>query len=249
MKEKLPMADGRLPIERRDAAVLSGPIVNRKSQIVNRTAFTLIELLVVISIMALIAAFTLPVLTAVKRQQYVKVAGAELEQVKTALWNFHDKYGVYPPCNPRSPSLNQLYYELTGVTNATIQRTLVYLTLDGASSVELNTYTGNFNVGGAINCTKAGADEEASKARSFLPSLKQNRIGQLTIAGKNLNVLITSVRGPDANFKPLGVSDLNPFCYVYPGTNNPSSYDLWVDLKIGGKTNRVCNWSTRPLIL
>jgi len=24
---------------------------------------------------------------------------------------------------------------------------------------------------------------------------------------------------------------------------NPKSYDLWIDVTVGGKTNRVCNWS------
>jgi hypothetical protein len=41
----------------------------------------------------------------------------------------------------------------------------------------------------------------------------------------------------------------NPFRYVYPGTNNPSSYDLWIDLSISGKTNRISNWTRQPQIL
>jgi hypothetical protein len=37
---------------------------------------------------------------------------------------------------------------------------------------------------------------------------------------------------------------LNPWRYVSSGpTNNPGSYDLWVDLYIGGKTYRLSNWS------
>ena len=51
------------------------------------------------------------------------------------------------------------------------------------------------------------------------------------------------MRGPDTGYKPLNVPDVNPFRYVYPGTNNPSSYDLWVQLVINGKTNLICNWS------
>ncbi len=43
--------------------------------------------------------------------------------------------------------------------------------------------------------------------------------------------------------------DLNPFRYIYPGTNNPTSYDLWIDLRISGKTNLICNWSHAPIIL
>ena len=64
-------------------------------------------------------------------------------------------------------------------------------------------------------------------------------------------VLITAVRGPDAAYMPLGpgTQDLNPFCYLYPGTNNVGSYDLWIDLRISGKTNRICNWKNTPFTL
>jgi hypothetical protein len=43
---------------------------------------------------------------------------------------------------------------------------------------------------------------------------------------------------------------LNPWRYnsSHP-TNNTGGYDLWVDLVIRGKTNRVCNWSTLPIQL
>ncbi len=41
----------------------------------------------------------------------------------------------------------------------------------------------------------------------------------------------------------MGVQDLNPWRYVCPGTNNPGSYDLWIQLSIAGKTNLICNWS------
>jgi hypothetical protein len=56
------------------------------------------------------------------------------------------------------------------------------------------------------------------------------------------------VRGPDASYEPVGVQDVNPFRYVYPGVNNPNSYDLWVQLRFGGKTNLVCNWSKTVII-
>ena len=52
----------------------------------------------------------------------------------------------------------------------------------------------------------------------------------------------------DDAYQPLKAPGLNPFRYVYPGVNNPSSYDLWVQLVIGGKTNLVCNWSRQVQI-
>jgi hypothetical protein len=60
-----------------------------------------------------------------------------------------------------------------------------------------------------------------------------------------VTLLIASVGGPDDTYKPLNnVQGLNPWRYnsSHP-TNNLNSYDLWVELKIGGKTNLICNWS------
>jgi hypothetical protein len=56
------------------------------------------------------------------------------------------------------------------------------------------------------------------------------------------------VGGPDQSYQPLAAPGINPFRYVYPGTNNPNSYDLWVQLVISGQTNLVCNWSKQVQI-
>jgi hypothetical protein len=64
-----------------------------------------------------------------------------------------------------------------------------------------------------------------------------------------VTILITSVGGPDAAYQPLGGVDLNPWRYNSSSpTNNPGSYDLWVQLSIGGKTNLICNWSKQVQI-
>jgi hypothetical protein len=31
-------------------------------------------------------------------------------------------------------------------------------------------------------------------------------------------------------------------------TNNTTSFDLWIQLKIGNKTNLVCNWSKQAQV-
>ena len=234
------------------------PAPSRHASRVTRHAFTLIELLVVIAIMAIIAAFILPVTGAIKRQQYLKTARAEMDQIATALDNYKAKYGAYPPSNPNlSPLYNMLYYELSGVTHNTANSS--YTTLDSACTIPDGSSgpgystafsAGGSSIGGIINCTKGGA-EDGTIAKNFLPSLKQNRYGTSLTPVNNVPItnLVTSVRGPDANYKPLGIPDVNPFRYLYPGTNNPSSYDLWIDLQISGKTNRISNWSTKPQIL
>ena len=49
---------------------------------------------------------------------------------------------------------------------------------------------------------------------------------------------------------PVVYGDINPFRYVSSNpTNNTSTFDLWVDVIVGGKTNRISNWSDKPEIV
>jgi prepilin-type N-terminal cleavage/methylation domain-containing protein len=213
-----------------------------------RRAFTLIELLVVISIIGILAGFAFGVLGSAKRNQYIKAAGAELQQIESALENYKAKYGSYPPGNAANPMLSQLYYELVGVTNV-LGATPSFQTLDGSSSITAADYLAAFGVGGVINCSK-GSGEDAAIAKIFLSGLKQNQFNTyVTNNGVRTTMLITSAGGPDPNYQPLNAPGLNPFRYVYPGVNNPNSYDLWIDLSIKGKTNRISNWSRSVQLL
>ena len=106
-------------------------------------------------------------------------------------------------------------------------------------------------MGGVENCTQGGGEDGIS-AKDFLPSLKQNQINNYV--SNNLvyptTMIVTSVGGPDDAYRPLGASALNPFRYNSTNpTNNPGSYDLWIDLRISGKTNRISNWSRQVQIL
>ena len=225
----------------------------------NARGFTLIELLVVISIIGVLAGFTIPVLMSVKRQQYIKVARAELEQLQTALENYKAKYGVYPPSNQNLASstyqpalLSQLYYELSGVTRTTIGGVDYYVTLDGSAQIAETDVPKAYGVGGFINATK-GTGEDAAPAQNFLSGLKANQLNSFItngppVTGIRTTELVTAVGGPDQTYQPLGGAGINPFRYLYPGTNNPGSYDLWVQLVIRGKTNLICNWSKQVLI-
>ena len=64
-----------------------------------------------------------------------------------------------------------------------------------------------------------------------------------------VNLLIGSVGGPDTTYQPLGQQDLNPWRYNSSNpTNNPGSYDLWIQLSIAGQTNLICNWTKQVQI-
>jgi len=240
-------------------------IQNSKFKIQDSAAFTLIELLVVISIIAVLAAFTIPVMKSLKKQQYIKNAQAEMQQLETALDNYKAKYGSYPPGNGNNNTyylpandrsqFSQLYYELFGVTHTN----QAYTTLDGASTLTEAQYLAAYGVGGVVN-TSMGGGEDAASAKNFLSGLSAKELFyNVTNRSAPTTMLVTSVGGPDPNYQPLSpvgvnIPGLNPFRYVYPGVNNPGSYDLWVQLSIGSSftgvnaftvTNKylVCNWS------
>ena len=221
-------------------------------------AFTLIELLAVIAIIGVLAGFIIGGLGAAKKRQNITTATAELKFIEDALESYKLKYGSYPPGNQLSPSsvlpnpsmLPPLFYELSGLTLGGS----LYTTLDGAAKIQVTgspySYLKNFNLTGALNLSH-GNGEDAKGAENFLPNLKSTMVGFAgtpsigSAAITTLRVLVTSVRGPDIGWQPLGFQDVNPFQYVYPGTNNPGSYDLWVELHISGKTYIIGNWTAK----
>jgi len=257
-KQKLPIvhppqgyggrADCRLSIKKQRVIVFPGSIVNRKSQIVNVRAFTLVELLVVIGIIAVLAALILPVAAAVKRQAYLHTAQTEMAQLETAIDRYKSAYGFYPPGSVNGPLTNQLYFELLGTTNSDVNNG-VFNTLDNSAQISrVNGDLNNtFGVSGIMNCSKPGADESSPRGQNFLPDLKPGQVATLYTNGNDVvKILVSSDNGPDGDYQPVGVTGINPWRYNSSNpTNNPGSYDLWIQLAIAAKTNLICNWTTQ----
>jgi prepilin-type N-terminal cleavage/methylation domain-containing protein len=221
-------------------------------------AFTLIELLTVIAIIGVLAALILPVAGAVKKQSMIRTAQAEMAQLETAIDRYKSAYGFYPPDNPGNPLVNQLYFELLGTTNT--DSTPTFQSLDdptikltgGLSPSQLNNAI-SLNVNGFMNCSKSGSGEDAQTAQNFLPGLKLHQVVVYTNNSPTntipIKIIITSVGGPDRTYQPLNGLDLNPWRYNSSSpTNNPGSYELWVQLVIAGKTNLICNWNKQVQI-
>jgi prepilin-type N-terminal cleavage/methylation domain-containing protein len=213
--------------------------------------FTLIELLIVIGIIAILASLTFPALNAVKKTQIRTRARGELFQLETAIHTYKDKYGHYPPDSGAPYLVNQLYYELLGTTNIPGPSPL-YRTLDGSAQISadpttLATIFGP-NVSGFINCNRATGTDEAATAVSFLKGLKPNQF-LATTAGCTL--LGTSLEGPATQMRQdASGRKINPWRYNSSNPRyNPKSFDLWMDVMVGGKTNRICNWSETPLVV
>ncbi len=213
-------------------------------------AFTLIELLVVISIMGLLAALILPTMGALKAKATVARTQTELAQMATAIDAYKAGKGFYPPDNPGNFMVNPLYFELAGtvLTNNGSR----YQTLDGTARLPVKQVPSTFGVSGFLNCSKGGGDADAPVAASFLKGLNPKQVGELTTAidqNTDIKLLVASVGWPERwPTQPVpGRPGLNPWRYVSTNpTNNPNTYDLWVDIIVQGKTNRVSNWSDKP---
>ena len=222
-------------------------------------AFTLIELIVVIAIIALLAAMIIPIAGAVNARKQISVAQTQLKGIELAIEGYKTKLGYYPPDNPTGFVTNQLYFELMGTTNNGVGKTQgpdLWVTMDGSAQIGTTT-TPNINaifgVSGFNNTsTRSHSDDSGSAAQSFLNNLTPNQVGLIDPSNPNIKILVCTVVWPlDKTPPPIaGNPPLNPWRYnsSHP-TNNTASYDLWVDLVIRGKTNRVSNWSTQPIKL
>lgn len=211
-------------------------------------AFTLIELLVVIAIVGILAALIFPATKAIKEKSTRNRARGELQQVELAINSYAAKLGHFPPDNPSDTTtwVNQLYYELVGTT---LVANTAYVTSGEAGSITNNgtdfqAFFGTpLKVGGFVNATKGGG-EDSPVAKAYLTGLKPTTYLLVQQGGVRGMVLGTTVKGP-VMLTDGGDKTINPFRYSISGPNrrNPESFDLWVDILIGGKTNRISNWS------
>jgi len=221
-----------------------------------RRAFTLIELLIVISVIVLLAGLTFPAVRAARLSVMRSRARSEMSQIETAIERYKDRLGFYPPdnpipaVNPNNWAMNQLYYELLGTTNIGTAAAPIYLTLDGSAQVKASDFSSAFgpSVTGFMNCARATRGDDPVNAMSFLTDLKPGQRMVLTNkTGDPLcTILVCGLEGPQA----LSSGGVNPWRYNSSSPRyNTKSFDLWIDVIAGNKTNRICNWSDKPIIV
>jgi len=218
-------------------------------------AFTLIELLVVIAIAVIIASLIITAGNAMVRKSNLQRAESERDQLETAIDAYKAKYGFYPPGNASGNGLtNQLFYELLGTQPATNSGsgTGGFATLDSGNYIAGLAVQAAFGVNTFMNCNK-GSGDDAIPAKTFLAGLKAGEIASNSVPSGAYTFIVTAANS-DSVYTPMpGVYSLagrpaNPWRYVCPGTNNPNSYDLWVQVFVGNKTNLICNWASQPEI-
>ncbi len=247
-------ACGTPPASSRQGTTDRRPRVTARATGNTPRGFSLIELLVVIGVIVLLASLSFPVMNSVQRAQTLHRARGELTQIETAIELYKTKLGFYPPDNPRNPpnwTINQLYYELLGTTPATVGGQPGYRTLDGSARFVSQCLRGSFGSGtgvaGFMNCAKPGAGDDAPNAVKFLTGLRPGQFLEVTtpVASTVLGSAVGGVpvfRGPTGEITPYGYNCSSP-------KHNPKSFDLWIDIIAGGKTNRISNWSEKAIIV
>ena len=216
----------------------------------NEKAFTLIELLVVIAIIGLLAGLVVAIGGPALRNARLKRASVELKSLETIIEEYKQKKGFYPPDNPKSSDTNQLFYELSGTIyrpGATPPDSATFQTVSGIGGVlDKNTLNTWFNTDGFVNSTQ-DQNENPVFSQSFSPG----QYAEVSSSpNKIVELLVCPVPGPNMVKNLNTGAELNPWNYNSSNpTNNPNSFDLWVDVSIGNKTNRICNWSTTPIVL
>ncbi|MCX8092101.1 MAG: hypothetical protein N3I86_14405, partial [Verrucomicrobiae bacterium] len=81
--------------------------------------------------------------------------------------------------------------------------------------------------------------------------LPPSQVATYRVGNSEVALLVCSIPWPEEHGVLIaGHPRLNPWRYnsSHP-TNNPGGYDLWVDLVLAGKTNRISNWSEQPQII
>ena len=197
-------------------------------------AFTLIELLVVIAIIAILAGLIGQVMGPATVKAVKSVAVAQQTQVESAIREYRDRLGFFPPDNPNDSAMNPLWFELSGST----YNGVIYVTLDGSGKMSVAEINAKFNRQGFANSgSRAISTDEKGAPISFLSSLRSKQVVPPDASQPLVKILSCSVGAPPG-------TNFNPWHYVssHP-THNVGSYDLWVDLVVGGKTYQVNNWS------
>jgi prepilin-type N-terminal cleavage/methylation domain-containing protein len=210
-------------------------------------AFTLIELLTVITIIGILAGLIVGLAPLASRKMKESRMRTELTQLGALIEDYKAEFGFYPPDNPATNRMfkwkNPLYYELTG---AEFTRNGTFRTVNGHAEVGSMQLAQNLGVTGISNSKRDG------RQITFSHNFKESQFKEIPSTNPNadqhVDVLVAPLLGEQISPLP---KDVNPWFYdsSSPYRNNPNSFDLWADVKIGRSVFRFSNWSGDPILL
>jgi hypothetical protein len=188
-------------------------------------------MLMVIAIIGVVAGLVVGLAAAAGPTKRIARTKTEREKLVVLIESYKSKLGVYPPDHPTRPEINTLLYELAGAIRNTNSTPVTYITPFG--NVDASALNNSFGVNGILNAVDIGG--ETNQIHRFLRDIRPDQVAGVVSATLSL---VIPVDGPGASPRP------NPWSYLAGdnATNNPTSFDLWVDIMVRGRTQRIGNW-------
>jgi prepilin-type N-terminal cleavage/methylation domain-containing protein len=195
-------------------------------------AFTIVELLVVLAIIVIVAGLVVGLTNVASARKKISRTEVELQKLVTMIEAYKAKVGVYPPDNTNNPALNSLLYELAGARRTPPDSNPTYETpFDNARSNEL---FAAFGVTGVIN-----ASDDPVDIRRFVKQFKGDQMAELQPGTLSIVVPVEGPDGPVTAWRYLQGGRERSGIYT---NRNPESFDLWVDINVGGQMRTIGNW-------
>ncbi|MBT5705303.1 MAG: type II secretion system protein [Verrucomicrobia bacterium] len=236
---------------------------SRTFSVKTSAGFTLIELLVVISIIGVLASLIVGISGVASTKKKISATMATMSRLETAIESYKASVGSYPPdakfANGQVNSVtNQLFYELGG----TVYRNRLFVSNQGGEGINRQVCRSLFGVDGIQNTAT-----QESNSKSFVELGNSDFAPFSGNADNSVKMLVGLVKWPQkdlagvdsrgrlmSDYRPIKSNDpalriLNPVQYRSSGRDrfNLTSFDLWIDVPIGGKIHRVNNWSPDKL--
>ena len=209
--------------------------------------FTLVELLTVIAIMAVVAGLIVGLAGVAGKAKRKARVTAELNQLVAAISSYQAKYSGYPPQEGNNFAVNALYHELIGTRftpNNLAPADSTYTSPDGRVTMRQTDVQAIFGIGGFANV----GENPSSSGNNFLPTIKPNQTALVEQGGGVGQILVVPAEAPPgkgvmAKTVEGDPKTVNPWRYnASSPTNNPNSYDLWAEIRVGDETIVIGNW-------
>ncbi len=206
-------------------------------------AFTLVELLAVIAIISLVAALVVSMAKYAAQTRIKTRVEAGKRGLVAMIDSYYAKVNYYPPDNgllaaatiaayDGLAATNQLFYELTGVTNTNNAANMIVYNINNYTSVSAADFGAIFNRGGVANADAVEPHDFYQPGPAPKDCAPYFSKGNEVIYG--LAVPVELVPGKTNNYWHYDSSSTN--------RHNMGSYDVWAEFRVGAQIFTNGNW-------